>query len=192
VAGCRSHNDCPNDQACVNGQCHNPCSTPKFPCGTDAQCRVSEHRAVCLCPDGYQGEPSQICKQYECLRDDDCESNKYCSEDKVCRNPCLEAGACGNKAQCRVIHRHAQCSCPPGYYGNPLFECKQGKLYSTQNLLRYLYLVAKYLFWICYKSKKLLDLTKMSMLCSRLFVLNIVRITVTDTHIGWTWRQSWL
>lgn len=135
MAGCRSHNDCPNDQACVSGQCHNPCTTPKFPCGTNAQCRVSEHRAICLCPDGYQGEPSQICNQYECLKDDDCEPNKYCSEDKACRNPCLEAGACGSNAQCRVIYRHAQCSCPPGYYGNPELECKQGKVYSTYSSL---------------------------------------------------------
>jgi hypothetical protein len=30
-----------------------------------------------------------------------------------------------------VIYRHAQCSCPPGYYGNPDLECKQGKLYNN-------------------------------------------------------------
>jgi hypothetical protein len=34
-----------------------------------------------------------------------------------------------------VIYRHAQCSCPPGYYGNPELECKQGKVYSTYSSL---------------------------------------------------------
>ncbi|CAG2055426.1 unnamed protein product, partial [Timema podura] len=126
VAGCRTQNDCPNDRACVNSQCRDPCTAGESPCGENALCRVSEHRAVCLCPDGYQGEPSRACTQYECTKDEDCESNKRCSADRACRNPCLEPGACGSNAQCRVVSRRAQCSCPPGYFGNSQVECKQG------------------------------------------------------------------
>ncbi|KAJ8890120.1 hypothetical protein PR048_009627 [Dryococelus australis] len=126
VAGCHAHKDCPSDKACMNQQCSNPCAEGVFPCGKNALCRVSEHRAVCLCPDGFQGEPTQTCSRYECARDEDCEPSKMCGKDKVCRNPCLEAGSCGKNAQCRVIQRQAQCSCPPGYFGNPVVECKQG------------------------------------------------------------------
>ena len=127
VPGCRSNLDCPNERTCLGGQCRDPCDPAVAPCGLNALCRVSDHRAVCLCPDGYQGEPTKACKQYECLKDSDCEPNKRCGADKACRNPCLEPGACGANAQCRVINRRAQCSCPPGYLGNPQVECRQGE-----------------------------------------------------------------
>ncbi|KAG8232833.1 hypothetical protein J437_LFUL013159, partial [Ladona fulva] len=121
-AGCRSNNECPNDLACISEQCVSPCSPTA--CGTDAVCRASDHRAICLCPEGYGGEPSKACTRRECIRDEDCgESDKSCI-DGSCRNPCL--GACGANAQCRVIGRRANCLCPPGYFGNPLIECKQG------------------------------------------------------------------
>lgn len=46
--------------------------------------------------------------------------------DGACRNPCLENKACGANAQCRVIERKPHCSCPPGFIGNALVECKRG------------------------------------------------------------------
>lgn len=126
IIGCRTHSDCPSSLSCVSGQCEDPCSANGSPCGINALCRVSNHRAVCLCPEGFQGEPSQECYQLECHRDDDCEANKRCSEDGVCTNPCLQHGVCGFNAQCRVVNRKAECSCPPGHYGNPQSNCKKG------------------------------------------------------------------
>ena len=107
------------------GQCIDPCGA-KNPCGLNALCRVSEHRPVCLCPEGYQGEPSKKCSKSVCSRDEDCEPDQHCSSDGACRIPCLEPGVCGVNAQCRVINRRPQCSCPPGYVGNAHVECKQG------------------------------------------------------------------
>lgn len=127
LIGCRTHSDCPASLSCTNGQCEDPCSAHGSPCGINALCRVSNHRAVCLCPEGYQGEPSQECYQLECHHDDDCEPNKRCSEYGVCTNPCLQHNVCGFNAQCRVINRKAQCSCPPGHVGNPKINCKKGK-----------------------------------------------------------------
>lgn len=123
--GCRSHSDCPDALSCTNGECVNPCLFGASPCGINALCRVSTHRAVCICPEGYQGEPSQECYQLECRRDDDCEPNKQCSEFGVCTNPCLNSNACGVNAQCKVVNRRAKCSCPPGHYGNPAISCKK-------------------------------------------------------------------
>jgi len=129
VVGCRSSADCANDRSCQNGKCKNPCDViaAGIQCGNNSECHVNDHRAVCMCPDGFQGEPNIECVRYTCNKDDDCETNKKCGSDKVCRNPCLEQGACGSNAQCRVTNRMAYCTCPLGYYGNPQLECKQGK-----------------------------------------------------------------
>lgn len=121
VAGCRNNLDCASDKTCANGQCVDPCQQSNA-CGQNALCKVSEHRVLCLCPDGYQGEPTQGCSPYECRKDGDCELDKRCDSGS-CRNPCLQNGACGINAQCRVSNRRAQCSCPPGYIGNPLVDC---------------------------------------------------------------------
>lgn len=124
LAGCKSNNDCPNSEICKNRKCQHPCKQATA-CGRNAICTATDHRKVCLCPDGYQGDPNKQCLQYECRKDDDCESNKKCSPDGACRNPCLEHGACGLNAQCRVLERKPLCSCPPGYIGNAQVECKQ-------------------------------------------------------------------
>lgn len=119
MPGCKANSDCAVDRSCINNQCVDPCATEKV-CGRGAVCKVADHHALCLCPDGFRGEPSQECVSFECQTNDDCESSKIC-DDGSCKNPCL--GACGNNAQCKVVHRHAQCSCPSGYYGNPLIDC---------------------------------------------------------------------
>lgn len=125
ITGCRSNSDCSNLESCINRKCQNPCS--KSVCGKNALCQASDHRAVCLCPDGYKGEPKQNCIPYECTVDEDCEPNKHCDSSGACRNPCLEHNICGINAQCRVINRKAQCSCPPSYIGNSRIECKINK-----------------------------------------------------------------
>lgn len=125
--GCRTHSDCPSSLSCTNNQCIDPCNSGESPCGINALCRVSNHRAVCLCPEGFQGEPIQECYQLECHLDEDCEPNKRCSVGGVCTNPCLVHGVCGFNAQCRVVNRQAQCSCPPGHFGNPKVNCKKGQ-----------------------------------------------------------------
>ncbi|CAB0029718.1 unnamed protein product, partial [Trichogramma brassicae] len=126
VVGCKTHSECPSALSCSNGQCTDPCLSEQPPCGIKALCRTSNHRAICLCPDGYQGEPSKECYQLECHNDSDCEPNKRCSESGVCTNPCLQHGICGFNAQCRVVNRNAECSCPLGHYGNPKINCKKG------------------------------------------------------------------
>lgn len=122
IAGCRTHHDCPSERSCLNGQCLDPCLKDGA-CGKNALCKVSEHNAICLCPDGFQGDAKVACEQYECATDIDCEYNKFCDHGQ-CKNPCLQSDACGLNAQCRVVNRKAQCSCPPGHYGNANVECQ--------------------------------------------------------------------
>lgn len=122
IAGCRANLDCDSERSCINGQCLDPCARKDNTCGENALCKVSDHRVLCLCPDGYQGEPTQKCTTFECQRNEDCDNDKRCT-DGSCKNPCLEGGACGINSQCRVVNRRSQCSCPPGHFGNPDVEC---------------------------------------------------------------------
>ena len=119
TAGCRTNNDCPSTQSCINSKCKDPCD--EKPCGTNAVCRASDNRAVCLCPKNYIGIPTVECVKSECSRDADCRHTEKCSSGK-CVNLC-EEGKCGLNAQCNVVNRRAECSCPSNYYGNPSVEC---------------------------------------------------------------------
>lgn len=123
MPGCKTNSDCSIDRSCVNGQCTDPCANDRA-CGKNAICKAADHRALCLCPDGFRGEPSRECLSFECQTNDDCDVSTICDNGQ-CKNPCLDTGACGNNAQCKVINRHAECSCPSGYFGNPLVGCEK-------------------------------------------------------------------
>ncbi len=61
-AECSADSDCAGSQACVDRSCINPCLRPDA-CGTNAQCRVENGQAVCLCPPGFVGNPAVECRQ---------------------------------------------------------------------------------------------------------------------------------
>ena len=60
VSGCSSNNDCPDYTACEARKCINPCAKPNV-CAPAANCKVTRHRAICTCPDGYVGSPEVSC-----------------------------------------------------------------------------------------------------------------------------------
>lgn len=55
---CTISTDCPAHQACVNLRCVNPCVGC---CGSNTQCQVSAHTPVCICEDGFSGDPFSGC-----------------------------------------------------------------------------------------------------------------------------------
>ena len=57
---CRVDDDCPNDKACFDNFCKNPCIV-RTPCGVNADCRPVDHLPVCTCLPGYQGNPTLQC-----------------------------------------------------------------------------------------------------------------------------------
>jgi hypothetical protein len=93
------------------------------PCGPNAQCREHNGAGACYCFDGYFGNPfdqERGCRR-ECEVNDDCSSKLACVQFK-CIDPCI--GTCGSYAQCDVINHRPSCTCPPGYTGDPFFECR--------------------------------------------------------------------
>ena len=127
--GCRTDSECPLDKACRNRDCINPCAVDK-PCGTNADCLVSQHLAQCRCRFGYTGDAYSVCYPFEppeCVQDKDCPTDQVCLEEK-CINPCLVLAPCVEPATCKLVDsmpvRTMVCICPEGYVTDDKGGCR--------------------------------------------------------------------
>nr|XP_027235378.1 fibropellin-1-like [Penaeus vannamei] len=124
TVGCRDNSACPPTQACINNQCQDPCR-----CGRNAVCEVTQHRATCRCPPGYQGDPLRNCQVPINPCDSDpcgegalCEldnGNPICVCPKVPEGKDCEPNPCGPNSGCRVVGGAPVCFCLPEFIGNP-------------------------------------------------------------------------
>lgn len=62
--------DCPQDRACINQKCTDPCPGT---CGVNARCQVVNHNPICSCPPGFSGDPFA-----QCARDQSKVPSVYC------------------------------------------------------------------------------------------------------------------
>lgn len=154
---CTADLDCKSFEACVNGECKDPCSYYN-PCAVGATCRVASHEYTCTCPPGLQGDPRFSCAAPKdplgCVVDKDCPDTHGCIlsslvtryhskisavyvrfDDKdsgaTCRDLCEEHKPCGPNAVCSVIdskpRRSMSCACPPGFHGDAKIECRESE-----------------------------------------------------------------
>lgn len=56
---CVVNSDCPQNQACSNQKCRDPCPGT---CGINARCSVLNHNPICTCPSRYTGDPFIRCQ----------------------------------------------------------------------------------------------------------------------------------
>lgn len=56
---CTSNSDCPNNLACMNERCSDPCPGS---CGISAVCNVVNHNPNCACKPGFQGNAFARCE----------------------------------------------------------------------------------------------------------------------------------
>lgn len=52
--------DCPQNRACINQKCADPCPGT---CGVNARCQVVNHNPICSCAPGFTGDPFARCVQ---------------------------------------------------------------------------------------------------------------------------------
>ena len=60
IIACESADDCTSDNSCINNLCYDVCALGV--CGDSADCVISKHRPICLCPPGTTGNPLYECK----------------------------------------------------------------------------------------------------------------------------------
>lgn len=76
---CQRSSDCANDLRCEQQKCIEPCQLAE--CGQNAICSAFNHEAVCQCPPGHLGDPTDKtigCFRVECTSDQECEPDKKC------------------------------------------------------------------------------------------------------------------
>lgn len=112
---CISNSECPNNLACINQKCRDPCPGS---CGVNALCRVISHTPNCACNPGYTGDAFVQCTPIEELQ-----PVSYI-------NPCVPS-PCGPNAICREQDNAGSCSCLPNYIGNPYEGCRPECILST-------------------------------------------------------------
>lgn len=61
IIECRHNDDCADDKYCekTTRTCQDPCK--KQLCGVHALCNATRHQAVCICVNGYLGNPYTQC-----------------------------------------------------------------------------------------------------------------------------------
>uniref|UniRef100_A0A182XBR0 EGF-like domain-containing protein n=1 Tax=Anopheles quadriannulatus TaxID=34691 RepID=A0A182XBR0_ANOQN len=102
-AECMINAECPQNKACINLKCADPCPGT---CGVGARCEVLNHNPICSCGANQQGDPFVICEARQ---------NEPPVEQK---NPC-DPSPCGPNSICQVRGRRPVCSCQPNFIGSP-------------------------------------------------------------------------
>lgn len=114
---CSDNLHCPDDTLCINHHCKDPCEIGI--CGTDADCRVVNHKPMCECPENYSGDP-----YVECILNG-MDANKTSSvhakyEQTSDFMPCDPNPCAGiENAMCIEQNDMGTCVCLPNFYGDP-------------------------------------------------------------------------
>lgn len=111
---CISSSECPNDLACIDQKCKDPCPGS---CGFNAECKVISHTANCICLPGYSGNPFESCQITQLVVVE-------------ATNPC-EPSPCGINAICKERNGAGACVCLPDYNGNPYEGCRPECILSS-------------------------------------------------------------
>ncbi|KAK7075251.1 hypothetical protein SK128_022665 [Halocaridina rubra] len=129
---CQTDGDCPSKLACFSGSCDDPCLVIK-PCGVNAKCNAIDtlpfRTMTCECLPGFIGNAYLECTPRPteppgCSADDECGPTELC-RNRQCLDPCAILNPCSPNAECQVLNRRPECTCPPGHTGNPRVFCHQ-------------------------------------------------------------------
>lgn len=147
---CTLDTDCPPTQACISGQCKDPC-TVRGACGERALCQTVAHAAQCSCPQCYVGRPKVACRPDPtcdvspkdppittgCRGDSECPDSQACDRaQSQCYDPCVRGGSlCEANKMCEVRKHEPTCICKHGFVVNSVgeFVCATGPIECRAN-----------------------------------------------------------
>ncbi|KAJ9598210.1 hypothetical protein L9F63_011093, partial [Diploptera punctata] len=115
---CIVSTECPQDKACINQKCVDPCPGT---CGLNAQCQVVNHNPICSCRQGFTGDPFVRCIQEQMVPSRPVETP---------RDPC-NPSPCGANAVCKERNGAGSCTCLPEYTGDPYTGCRPECVLNT-------------------------------------------------------------
>lgn len=143
---CTLDTDCPSAQACISGQCKDPCWL-RHHCGERALCHTMAHVPKCSCPECFVGQPEVACEPdpacttgpstepsrvITCREDSDCDEQMACDKAQgLCHDPCSrEAAVCEAHKVCEVRKHKPTCICKYGFIVNSVGEivCATGPI----------------------------------------------------------------
>ncbi|KAG5895966.1 hypothetical protein JTB14_027966 [Gonioctena quinquepunctata] len=104
---CTVSAECPQDKACTNQKCVDPCPGT---CGLNADCKVINHSPICSCRFDFSGDPFYRCYSLP--------PPQPIQNLEPYRNPCMPS-PCGPNSQCRDVGMTPSCSCQANYFGSP-------------------------------------------------------------------------
>ena len=122
---CRTDRDCPLDKTCKANECVDPCQY--VICGSQAQCKAEQHKGICICQKGLQGNPYISCLRVGCQSNDDCASNEKCDyQSRNCIQLCINH-KCAQGARCEAIDHKEICTCNYPLEGDGFSFCSERK-----------------------------------------------------------------
>ena len=71
-----------------------------------------------------------------CSDDTECPVHKACINN-ICRDPCIVEDPCARNAFCKVNLHEPECTCPPGFTGDPRVLCVARKFTQIICLIHY-------------------------------------------------------
>ncbi|KAK0161335.1 hypothetical protein PV327_009816 [Microctonus hyperodae] len=118
---CNENLKCDNNKICFLFDCIDPCQWHS-PCGRNANCRVNNHKRICECPSGYEGNAytsgcekkssdlavSDIEKKF-CFWDAECPNYEKCIGSR-CDSACKNV-ECGDNTVCYTANHVYVCDC---------------------------------------------------------------------------------
>lgn len=111
------------DEECFSGVCVRPCTDKTIDCGYNAHCFTVDQTDICLCMQGYVGDPYTRCNSHMvCGYNGDCSPELACI-DRSCSNPCTVANPCPKHSICKVENHRPICVCGLHFVGTPAFGC---------------------------------------------------------------------
>lgn len=119
---CTISAECPSNLACIAEKCRDPCPGS---CGTNAQCTVQNHVPICICAEGFTGDPFTACylkplPRMTYIFDFNFFGNwTFLAPEPPKRDPC-NPSPCGANAKCN----DGICSCIEEYQGDPYRGCR--------------------------------------------------------------------